>query len=331
MIVYLVQKAGQCLMVGLSSDTKPAALLNYMFIELDTAKTFRGTGTVWEETLNASYQPSGGGGGAAWGGITGTLSDQTDLQTALDAKADGASLAVVALSGDYGDLLNPPSLFNGVYSSLSGIPATFAPIIGAGGTQACAGNDSRLSDARTPTQHSITGAEHSFPGGTTTFLRADGTFAAPGGGSDPWTYLRLTSDFTTTSNTAQNVTGLSFTPAANTRYEWEAILMLRTATATVNPRVGWGWPTGMTDGVAYINSAQSATAQQMAFGNINAALLTAVGGLPNTTQSWPSIVGGTALAGATPSGTLRVQLASETNGTTVRIVAESFLKYRVVP
>jgi hypothetical protein len=30
--------------------------------------------------------PSGGAG--AWGGITGTLSDQTDLQTELDAKLD---------------------------------------------------------------------------------------------------------------------------------------------------------------------------------------------------------------------------------------------------
>lgn len=31
---------------------------------------------------------SAGGGGSAWGGITGTLSDQTDLQSALDAKQD---------------------------------------------------------------------------------------------------------------------------------------------------------------------------------------------------------------------------------------------------
>jgi hypothetical protein len=35
----------------------------------------------------------GGGGGGAWGGITGTLSDQTDLQTALNAKADDSTLA----------------------------------------------------------------------------------------------------------------------------------------------------------------------------------------------------------------------------------------------
>lgn len=33
----------------------------------------------------------GGGGGASWGGITGTLSTQADLQTALDAKAPTAS------------------------------------------------------------------------------------------------------------------------------------------------------------------------------------------------------------------------------------------------
>lgn len=33
-----------------------------------------------------SVQAGGGGGGGTWGSITGTLSDQTDLQTALDAK-----------------------------------------------------------------------------------------------------------------------------------------------------------------------------------------------------------------------------------------------------
>lgn len=40
---------------------------------------------------------TGGGGGGSWGSITGTLSSQTDLQTALDAKA--ADSAVVKLTG----------------------------------------------------------------------------------------------------------------------------------------------------------------------------------------------------------------------------------------
>lgn len=41
---------------------------------------------------SAGWMPFGSGGGsAAWGGITGTLSDQTDLQAALDAKLDSVS------------------------------------------------------------------------------------------------------------------------------------------------------------------------------------------------------------------------------------------------
>jgi hypothetical protein len=35
----------------------------------------------------------GGGGGASWGGITGTLSSQTDLQTALNAKVNTSTLS----------------------------------------------------------------------------------------------------------------------------------------------------------------------------------------------------------------------------------------------
>ena len=63
----------------------------------------------------------GGGSGAKWGQITGTLSNQTDLKNALDAKQDTIDsshklsvslvdgLAAVATSGDYDDLLNKPA------------------------------------------------------------------------------------------------------------------------------------------------------------------------------------------------------------------------------
>lgn len=49
-----------------------------------------------------------GGGGGVWGAITGTLSSQTDLQTALNAKAATSSLAAVATSGAYADLTGSP-------------------------------------------------------------------------------------------------------------------------------------------------------------------------------------------------------------------------------
>ena len=48
--------------------------------------------------------------GGNWGGITGTLSNQTDLQNALNLKANSSSLATVATSGSYNDLLNKPSI-----------------------------------------------------------------------------------------------------------------------------------------------------------------------------------------------------------------------------
>lgn len=40
--------------------------------------------------ISTHTHAGGGGGGAAWGGVTGTLADQTDLQAALDAKAASA-------------------------------------------------------------------------------------------------------------------------------------------------------------------------------------------------------------------------------------------------
>lgn len=144
-----------------------------------------------------------------------------------------------------------------------------------------------------------------------------------------WTYVILGSDFVTSSATAVDVTGFNFTPAANLRYEFEAMLMLRAATATVNPRVGLAWATGLTDGVARIAESQAATgAPLFASGNPNASLLVAVGGLPNTTQSWPATIHGMILAGASPSGTVRIQLATETAATNVTIKAGSILKYK---
>jgi hypothetical protein len=48
---------------------------------------------ITESAADLKYEPIGaGGGGGAWGEITGTISAQTDLQAALDGKADDADL-----------------------------------------------------------------------------------------------------------------------------------------------------------------------------------------------------------------------------------------------
>ena len=58
-------------------------------------------------TINSS------GGGGTWGSITGTLADQTDLQTALNLKANTADLATVATTGSYNDLSDKPTIPTG--------------------------------------------------------------------------------------------------------------------------------------------------------------------------------------------------------------------------
>jgi hypothetical protein len=241
------------------------------------------------ETFGAS---SGGPGGASWGGITGTLADQTDLQSALNGKSASGHA------------------HTGTYEPAGAVAAHAA-----------------ATDPHTEYQkESEKGTANGYAS-----LGADGKVPSaqlPASGSDPWTYVVLGSDFTTSSGTAVDVTGLSFTPLASRNYEVEVSLRTRTATATVGPRPGLAWPTGLTDGIARIDMPSSATAALITNGNISASLLSAVGGVPTTTGSWPASIVLSFSTGASPSGTLRVQFASETAGTVVTVKAGSFLKYR---
>ncbi len=65
-----------------------------------------------------------------------------------------------------------------------------------------------------------------------------------GGGSDPWTYINLAADFPTSLATWTTVTGMTFTPAANTDYEVEWCLLCLTAVTTTGARPGVAWGTG---------------------------------------------------------------------------------------
>lgn len=148
--------------------------------------------------------------------------------------------------------------------------------------------------------------------------------------ADPWTYVKLTSDFVTSSATAVDVTGLEFTPAASKTYIFEAGLLTRTATTTVGARPGLLWATGLNDGSALIKNPTSATAQSILIGYPGTTMLAAVGGLPLTSASYLAEIRGTIVAGGAPSGSMKIQLASETAGTNVTIKAGSWLRYREI-
>lgn len=65
-------------------------------------------------------------GGATWGNISGTLSNQTDLNTALSGKANTEDLGAVCFTNDYADLSNKPQFsevaVSGSYTDLTNIP-----------------------------------------------------------------------------------------------------------------------------------------------------------------------------------------------------------------
>jgi hypothetical protein len=77
--------------------------------------------------INVSYSGGGSGGAAVWGGITGTLSNQTDLQTALDGKFDDPTGTTSQyLRGD-GSLATFPAIPSGTVTSVGlTMPSAFS-------------------------------------------------------------------------------------------------------------------------------------------------------------------------------------------------------------
>lgn len=262
----------------------------------------------------------------ALAGHSHVIADVSGLQTALDGKQASGSYSLT--SHNHTGVYAPVS-HSHVIADVTGLQTTLDGKQ-ASGSYSLTSHNHDGTYATAAHNHSGVYEPVISAGNTGQYWRGDKTWQTLPGGADPWAYIKLANDFTTNSASAVDVTGMAFTPVANTDYEFEAHLMCRTATATVGPRAGLAWPTGGSDGAASIYTPSSGTAETMVHGNINAALLAAVGGLPNTTLSYGAKVLGIFRAGASPSGTVRLQLASETAGTNVTIKAGSFLKYRTI-
>lgn len=77
--------------------------------------TYESSSGLWKAKPGQTETPAA----ANWGSIGGTLSNQTDLQDALNAKANTTSLASVATTGNYADLTNKPSIPSSVVQYVS--------------------------------------------------------------------------------------------------------------------------------------------------------------------------------------------------------------------
>jgi len=162
------------------------------------------------------------------------------------------------------------------------------------------------------------------------FDGAKGDKGDPGTSADPWVFVKLADDFTTSLATNTNVTNFKFTPAANKTYLVFGTLMLRTATATIGARPGIAWPTGLTDATARIEAANSLTGSSLQLFGARTTKNAASTGLATTTESHYGGIEALLVVGASPSGDFQITLASETAGTNVTMKAGSFFMYREI-
>lgn len=152
-----------------------------------------------------------------------------------------------------------------------------------------------------------------------------------GAAADPWTYLRLAADQDVSTSTWADITGLTFTPDISSDYEVEFCLMCRTATTTVGARPGFSWAANMAYGVADLYTPSSASAEAQLHATIGTGAGTAqaaVGGLPVINVPYGHRGYALFRTGAGAQGAFKAQMASETAGTAIRIMAGSFMKYR---
>lgn len=167
-----------------------------------------------------------------------------------------------------------------------------------------------------------------------TEAEGDAIYAAIDAVTDPWTHVTLGSNQTVAPGTTEtNITGMTFTPAANKTYQvrfvgaWQA----SSTAAGQSLYLGVTWPTGVSGALA---GTVVAGANSMLRSATAGATFTLSGSAnaPIADTPYPVMVEGMLVAGATPSGNLQLRMRTNSAGAhTITIKAGSTLSWRELP
>lgn len=287
---------------------------------------------------------TGPDGAAAWGGITGTLADQTDLQDELDLKANAADLGTAA-AADTGDfdaagtaaaavsahvaLSNPHTQYaldadlgtaaaadtgdfataaQGALADAAVQPADLADVATSGDAADVAVDDSGFSNlAGTDVQTVLADIDSQIGGG--------GTYSIQG------------SDVTNSTTSAAD-TGMAFIAQPNTRYLVEGFFIMQADASTTGVQVSIQWPSG-SSGAARIMSPNNSTSTAERYVEAGSTTQVSATGVPAANTDTLGTMTVNFLAGGSPS-IFRVRFRSEVGGSTVTIKAGSFIRIVVI-
>jgi hypothetical protein len=149
-------------------------------------------------------------------------------------------------------------------------------------------------------------------------------------GSDPWTYVKLTTAALNTTTTSAD-TLLAFIPAANTHYLFESCLFIQSAATTTGVQIGLKWPTsGTNQEAAWAMVPTSATAFVSRFWGAPTVAKVAATAVAIANEGFFAKIDGQFVTTASPVGNLIITLASEVAASEARIMQNSWIRYRTI-
>lgn len=129
--------------------------------------------------------------------------------------------------------------------------------------------------------------------------------------ADDWVYLKVTTDYTTSSTTPVDIPGLAFTPAPDSITIVEGMLLLSSSSTTLGIKPGVSWPIGIDHGAAKVSSTNGTNTDVIV--NVTSGTTGSAPGtdMPTADDPYLTEVSATMKVSSTPSGQFSMTISAE--------------------